>query len=49
MRKLTYAVASVLLSIGSSLSAAEQATERNPNLVVILTDDQGWGDLSGQR
>ena len=29
-----------------SLSAAEPRAREQPNVVVILTDDQGWGDLS---
>ena len=27
-------------------SSALRATEDKPNILVILTDDQGWGDLS---
>ncbi|WP_084417038.1 arylsulfatase [Mariniblastus fucicola] len=29
-----------------ALSAAETESETSPNVIVILTDDQGWGDLS---
>src|SRR5437660_9146470 len=32
------------LAVTPSLAAA--APERRPNVVVILADDQGWGDLS---
>ena len=28
------------------LLAASQAIAARPNVIVILTDDQGWGDLS---
>lgn len=38
----------VLLTTWSLLSACAPASQeaRRPNLLVILTDDQGWGDLS---
>lgn len=32
--------------VGSILCAASNATAAMPNVLVILTDDQGWGDLS---
>ena len=38
------AVYAVLAAV--SLDAAEGSKNRKPNVVVILTDDQGWGDLS---
>ena len=38
------AAALLVLFVSSVLSAAE--TKRPPNIVVILSDDQGWGDLS---
>ena len=30
----------------SLLSCSEPVAERKPNIVIILSDDQGWGDLS---
>jgi len=33
------------VTIGSSVFA-QQCTEKKPNIVIILSDDQGWGDLS---
>ena len=49
--KIIAALAAVygLLSVGS-LAAADAASRgakgKKPNVIVILTDDQGWGDLS---
>jgi arylsulfatase A-like enzyme len=36
----------VLLVLATSLSAAAAQPAVRPNIVVILSDDQGWGDLS---
>ena len=38
-----YSSVLILLVLGSLLSTG---AEDRPNVVVILTDDQGWGDLS---
>ena len=36
----------VLLTVGAALSvcSALRAAEERPNVIVIFTDDQGWGD-----
>src|SRR5262245_16624450 len=34
------------LLLAIALLAAPAVQDRNPNILVILTDDQGWGDLS---
>lgn len=36
----------LVLVLFFDLANQAQATEEHPNVVVILTDDQGWGDLS---
>lgn len=36
----------LLIPIFLVLSCSEQKTNTKPNIVLILTDDQGWGDLS---
>jgi len=37
--RLLVAVASVITSLGADV-------QQHPNVMVIMTDDQGWGDLS---
>ena len=40
----------ILCCIGAVLAlASAPAAERKPNVVMILTDDQGWGDLAPPR
>jgi arylsulfatase A-like enzyme len=36
----------VLAALAPRAAAQPQATTRRPNILVILSDDQGWGDLS---
>jgi arylsulfatase A-like enzyme len=36
----------LLLSLAFLISCTKKETDRLPNIVLILTDDQGWGDLS---
>jgi len=44
----TIAVAGLLLIVGSAavgLSAPAFAQEKKPNIVMLMTDDTGWGDF----
>ena len=46
-RPVAYSIVLTLLSLGIALfglACAEPATERRPNVIIILTDDQGFGD-----
>src|SRR5210317_1959102 len=36
----------VTLGVAALAATSIHAAPQNPNVVVILTDDQGWGDLS---
>ena len=48
MKKIGYSILIVLLCVTSCSSPDTKAikADSQPNVVVILTDDQGWGDLS---
>jgi Sulfatase len=41
------AIAAVATGLSSSLTEAQQV--RKPNVIVIMTDDVGWGDLGSYR
>ena len=36
----------LLLVVGANSACAAQQTDKRPNVVIFLADDQGWGDLS---
>ena len=42
----TYTRRALLASVGLGLSSLLRAATPRPNILVILADDQGWGDLS---
>ncbi len=42
----TYFLSFILLYLFSCNSSEEQQVDSKPNILLILTDDQGWGDLS---
>ncbi|MGC3972170.1 MAG: arylsulfatase [Pirellulales bacterium] len=44
IRLVAFAVVANMLPVASPSTAV--AADRGPNVIVILTDDQGWGDLS---
>ena len=46
MRMLTSTLAILAATLVSLLSCSAPSAERKPNIVIILSDDQGWGDLS---
>ncbi len=46
MPRTVHAVTLVILAIGSVLPLAVARAGEHPNVIVILSDDQGWGDLS---
>jgi hypothetical protein len=48
MNKITFLALTTLLvsSLTALHIAAAEATAKQPNVIVILTDDQGYGDLT---
>ncbi len=46
MRTLTSTIAILAATLASLLSCSAPEAQRPPNIVIILSDDQGWGDLS---
>ncbi|MFG0297248.1 MAG: sulfatase-like hydrolase/transferase, partial [Maioricimonas sp. JB045] len=42
----TACVAALLLLLFGTLHAATAAAASQPNVVLIMTDDQGWGDIA---
>ncbi len=46
MKKLFFCVSSLLLADGLSPLSAKKLSGQFPNVIVIMADDLGWGDLS---
>src|SRR5262245_13420488 len=42
----SFALISLVILLAAVGAAADDAVARKPNVVVFLSDDQGWGDLS---
>lgn len=47
-RSASLSLKSSLLALALVWASGHQATAKPPNVVVVFTDDQGWGDLSCQ-
>src|SRR5690554_8031303 len=46
MRSITLTAIGIILSCGCISSAYTKTASNKPNIILIMTDDQGWGDLS---
>ena len=46
MRSASYALAILISLLSCRLTGITLRADEQPNVIVILTDDQGWGDLS---
>lgn len=46
LRTTAFGIAGTLLS---NLSTAASATKRKPNILLVVTDDQGWGDVTSHN
>lgn len=46
MSLVLYCLCTILLSFGCELTEPINTAKRPPNIIIMLADDQGWGDLS---
>jgi arylsulfatase A-like enzyme len=46
MKKLFYSISIVIVGLSILGCNSTEEPEQKPNVIIILTDDQGWGDLS---